>query len=133
MRRLCLSNLEIELRELTPGALAGLWHGYARFPSWKAAPDLVIEIERLAALPAAHAPDEMFPAFARELAAPHALRLRRYDAWGEVTRGDDGVFFARFTVGPSANSLEASLRHAISAALPGPTMPIVANPPPRSR
>ncbi|MBK9072023.1 MAG: hypothetical protein IPL79_13620 [Myxococcales bacterium] len=123
MRRLCLSNLEIELRELNPGALAGLWHGYARFPSWKNVPDLVIEIERLAALPAAHAPDEIFPAFARERAAAGgaaqtALRLRRYDAWGEISRGADGRYVARFTVGPSANSLEACLRIAISAALP---------------
>lgn len=124
MRRLCLSDLEIELREATPGALAGLWHGYARFPSWKAVPDLVIEIERLAALPPGHGPDELFPAFARELVAATAgaaaptLRLRRYDAWGEVSRGHDGRYSARFTVGPSANSLEACLRIAISAALP---------------
>jgi len=157
VRRLCLSNLEIELREATPGALAGLWHGYARFPSWKRAPDLVIEITRLAALPAERLPGPAFPAFERRvttattaaattgattatatagaatatatrarataMAAASAtatamMHVERYDAWGDITCGEQGAVFAHFTVGPSANSLEACLRIAISAALP---------------
>lgn len=123
MRRLCLSNLEIELREITPGALADLWPGYARFPSWNEAPRLIIEVARVVELPADHQPGPLFPAFERSFvaAAPGsagAIRVARYDAWGEIVLGTDGVFRASFTVGPSANSLEACIRIAISAALP---------------
>lgn len=130
MRRLCLSDLEIELREGTPGAFADLWPGYARFPSWHDQAALTIEVHRVPALPPDRQPGPLFPAFERAVTpsvrdgadAGVTMRIERYDAWGEIqvnaARGARPSYSARFTVGPSPNSLEACLRIAISAALP---------------
>lgn len=87
---------------------------YRNFPS-DAPPALTIVIERVGGFDRERGPE--YPAFARTLGTDGRVHVERFDAEGDIDTGDLPIT-ARFRVGPSANSLEACVRIALSIALP---------------
>ncbi len=112
--RFHLADLPVVVRANDPGALDDLWPRYRDFPT-DAAPQLTIDIERVAGFDRARGPE--YPAFRRTALADGRLHVERYDAEGEITTGELPLH-ARFRIGPSLNSLEACIRIAASMALP---------------
>lgn len=112
--RFMLAGLPIEVRAITPGAIDDLAPVYARFAT-DDEPRLVIDVARVDGFDRERNPE--YPAFARRALPDGRLHVERFDAEGEVSVGDLPLR-ARFTVGPSPNSLEACVRIAASLALP---------------
>lgn len=112
--RFHLAGLPVAVRATAPAALDDLWPRYRDFPT-DAAPQLTIDIERVASFDRERGPE--YPAFRRTALADGRLHVERFDAEGEITTGELPLH-ARFRVGPSLNSLEACVRIAASLALP---------------
>ncbi|MBZ0231872.1 MAG: hypothetical protein K8M05_05935 [Deltaproteobacteria bacterium] len=112
--RFHLAGLPVAVRARESRELADLAAAYRQFPT-DAAPALTIDIERTAGFDRERGPE--YPAFARTLGAGGRLHVERFDAEGDIDTGDLPLR-ASFRVGPSANSLEACVRIALSLALP---------------
>ncbi|HVV87414.1 MAG TPA: hypothetical protein VHE35_30440 [Kofleriaceae bacterium] len=112
--RFHLAGLPVAIRAAAAGALDDLWPTYRAVPT-DAPPALTIDLERTPATDRERGPE--YPAFRRTALADGRLRVERFDAEGTITTGDLPIA-ARFTVGPSLNSLEACVRIAASIALP---------------
>jgi hypothetical protein len=118
--RFCVAGLEVWLRADRPGGLDSLSGFYGQYPSSGAAPDLIIDIERVPGFARGRERGPEYPAFRRTLVAHDTIALSRFDAEGEIVlpAGDTGPVRAGFRVAESANSLEAAIRIGASIALP---------------
>lgn len=112
--RIEIAGLPIAIRAQEPRTLADLADVYRRFAT-HAEPALTIDIERVVGFARERGPE--YPAFARTLGADGRLHVERFDAEGDIDTGALPLH-ASFRVGPSANSLEACVRIALSVALP---------------
>lgn len=112
--RFHIAGLPVAIRARESRALADLAAAYRAFPS-DAEPALVIDVERVDGFDRERGPE--YPAFARTLAPGGRLHVERFDAEGDIDTGELPLH-ASFRVGPSANSLEACVRIALSLALP---------------
>jgi hypothetical protein len=112
--RFHIAGLPVLVRARESRELADLGAAYRNFPS-DATPLLVIDIERVDGFDRERGPE--YPAFARTLGAGGRLHVERFDAEGDIDTGALPLS-ASFRVGPSANSLEACVRIALSLALP---------------
>ena len=112
--RFHIAGLPVAVRARESRELADLAAAYRQFPT-DAAPALTIDVERTAGFDRERGPE--YPAFARTLGAGGRLHVERFDAEGDIDTGDLPLR-ASFRVGPSANSLEACVRIALSLALP---------------
>jgi hypothetical protein len=115
--RFHIAGLPVAIRARESRELADLAAAYRAFPS-DAAPALVVEIERVGGVDVfgrERGPE--YPAFARTLGPGGRLHVERFDAEGDIDTGELPLR-AWFRVGPSANSLEACVRIALSLALP---------------
>lgn len=118
--RFCVAGLEVWLRAARPGGLDSLSGFYRQYPSSDAAPDLIVDIERVPGFARGRERGPEYPGFRRVRVADDTIRLVRFDAEGEVVlpAGEAEPVRARFRVGDSANSLEAAIRIGASIALP---------------
>jgi hypothetical protein len=112
--RFHIAGLPVLVRARAPRDLADLAAAYHAFPS-EAEPLLVIDVERVDGFDRDRGPE--YPAFARTLGERGRLHVERFDAEGDIDTGELPLR-ASFRVGPSANSLEACVRIALSLALP---------------
>jgi hypothetical protein len=113
--RFHIAGLPVAIRARESRELVDLGAAYRAFPT-DAPPALEIDVERVEEGFARDRGPE-YPAFARTLGAGGRLRVERFDAEGEIDTGELPLR-ASFRVGPSANSLEACVRIALSLALP---------------
>jgi hypothetical protein len=118
--RFRVAGVEVWLRADRPEGLGSLSGFYDHYPSAGAAPDLIIDIERVPGFASGRQRGPEYPAFRRARIGHDTIALSRFDAEGEIVlpAGDTGPLRARFRVGDSANSLEAAIRIGASIALP---------------
>ncbi|HUQ08364.1 MAG TPA: hypothetical protein VM261_37995, partial [Kofleriaceae bacterium] len=115
--RFHIAGLPVLIRARESRELADLAAAYRAFAT-DATELLTIDIERVddvATFGRERGPE--YPAFARTLGADGRLHVERFDAEGDIDTGELPLR-ASFRVGPSANSLEACVRIALSLALP---------------
>lgn len=112
--RFHIAGLPVLVRARHSRELADLAAAYRGFAT-DAAPLLTIDVERVDGFDRERGPE--YPAFARALRADGRLHVERFDAEGDLDTGALPLA-ASFRVGPSANSLEACVRIALSLALP---------------
>lgn len=114
--RFHIAELPVAVRAAEAHALDDLAAVYRDFPiPGDAPPVLTITIERVGGFDRERGPE--YPAFARTLGRDGRIHVERFDAEGDIDTGDLPIA-AHFRIGPSANSLEACVRIALSIALP---------------